>query len=108
MPTVIIRTTVADYDRWKPVFDEHKSFRREFGLTDVGIYRDATTPNDVVLVFGADDLGRAHEFAESENLREAMQRSGVISKPSIWFLEEAEPLETRLLAPGEQALEART
>jgi hypothetical protein len=86
MPTIIIRSTVADYDRWKAVFDEHESFRREYGLTEVGLYRDATAPNDIVLVFSADDLERAHEFAASENLREAMQRSGVISEPTIWFL----------------------
>jgi hypothetical protein len=108
MPTMIIRITVADYDEWKPVFDEHKSFRREYGITDVGLYRDAAAPNDLVIVFGADDLVRAHEFAASENLREAMKRSGVISEPTIWFLEEAEPLATRLLAPGEQAVGARS
>jgi hypothetical protein len=108
MPTIIIRATVADYDRWKPVFDEHKSFRREFGLTDVGLYRDAAAPNDIVIVFGADDLERAHEFGASESLREAMQRSGVISEPTIWFLNEAEPLATHLFAPGDQAVGAST
>lgn len=108
MPTMIVRHTVADYDRWKPAYDQHKSFRREFGITDVGLYRDAVAPNEVVIVFGADDLERAHEFAASENLREAMQRAAVISEPTIWFLDEAEPLATRLLAPGEQAVGARS
>lgn len=108
MPTMIIRATVADYERWKPVFDEHKSFRREYGITDIGLYRDATAPNDVVIVFGADDLERAQEFRASEGLREAMQRSGVISKPTIWLLNDAEPLAAKLLAPAEQAMKARS
>jgi hypothetical protein len=105
---MIVRVKVADYEQWKPVFDEHKSFRREFGITDIGLYRDAMAPNDVVIVFGADDLERAREFSASEGLREAMRQSGVISEPTVWFLNDAEPLATRLLAPEEQAMKARS
>ncbi len=33
-----------------------------------------------------DDLERARLFADSDDLREAMARSGVTDHPDIWFL----------------------
>jgi hypothetical protein len=35
-------------------------------------------------------LEKAQQFTQSEGLREAMQRAGVITRPEITFLEEIE------------------
>jgi hypothetical protein len=40
----------------------------------------------VVLLFAAEDLKKAQAFAASSDLREAMQRAGVIEKPDVYFL----------------------
>ncbi len=80
--------TVEDFDTWKPVYDEHASVRRQYGISDAGVYRDAATPNYVVIEFRVEDIGTAQEFAGSESLRETMQSAGVISEPAIWFLNE--------------------
>jgi len=37
-------------------------------------------------LFEADDIQKAQEFANSSDLREAMQKAGVIDKPDIYFL----------------------
>jgi hypothetical protein len=40
----------------------------------------------VILLFGAQDLNKAKEFAGSDDLRQKMQQAGVIDKPDVWFL----------------------
>jgi len=89
MSTVFVRHTVADYDTWKAGFDEHGATRREYGLTDAGLYRDVDDANNVTIVLTTDDVGRAREFVGSDDLRETMQRVGVVSQPDVWFTDEA-------------------
>jgi hypothetical protein len=48
--------------------------------------RSIDNPNEVVLLFEAEDLKRAQAFTESSDLREAMQKAGVVGKADILFL----------------------
>jgi hypothetical protein len=48
--------------------------------------RGAQEPNEVILLFEAKDLNRAKTFAESADLRETMQKVGVVDKPDIYFV----------------------
>ena len=89
MSTVFVRHQVADYDTWKSGFDDHGGVRREYGLTDAGLYRGADDPNNVTIVLTTDDVPRAQEFLSSDDLRETMGRLGVIAAPDIWIAEEA-------------------
>jgi hypothetical protein len=41
----------------------------------------------VIILFEADDLQKAKEFAASTDLRETMQKAGVIDKRDFYFLE---------------------
>jgi hypothetical protein len=50
------------------------------------LLRNADDPNEVILLFEADDLQKAKEFAASADLREKMQEAGVVDKPDIYFL----------------------
>lgn len=84
MNTIFVRHQVADYDVWKPGFDDHGAVRREYGLTDAGLYRDATDPNTVTIVLTADDMAQAQAFLASDSLREAMTNLGVVSAPDVW------------------------
>jgi hypothetical protein len=84
MSTIFIRHEVADYDAWKPGFDEHGAVRREYGLTDAGLYRDDADANVVTIVLTTDDVARAHEFLGSDDLRDAMAKLGVVSAPDVW------------------------
>ena len=89
MSTIFVRHSVADYDVWKPGFDEHQSARREYGLADAGLYRGADDPNDVTIVLKTDDVARAQEFLSSDDLRETMGRLGVVAAPDVWITDEA-------------------
>ena len=50
-------------------------------------YRD---PNEIVMLFEWDDVGKARQFAGSDDLCETMQRAGVADHPDVYFLEEIE------------------
>jgi len=47
-------------------------------------------PNVVIIAFRVTDLTRARAFAESDDLREIMQKAGVEGPPEIWFTEDVE------------------
>jgi hypothetical protein len=40
MPYMFVRHNVEDYERWKPVFEEHGSTRRESGSKGVRLFRN--------------------------------------------------------------------
>ena len=86
MTHVLVRHNVADFAKWKPVYDAHLAARQKAGLREKNLLRSLDNPNEVVLLFEAEDLKRAQTFAESTDLREAMQKAGVVGKPVILFL----------------------
>lgn len=83
---MLVRHKVKDYTEWKRGYDEHLPQRSDAGLTEKYLLRNEQDPNEVVALFEASDMGKAKTFAESDELREAMQRVGVIDKPDIYFL----------------------
>ena len=92
MPYVLIRTKVQDYAQWKPVFDADGLTRQANGSRGGQLFRTASDPNELVMLFEWDDLEKARQFAQSEDLRQAMQRSGVVDQPDVYFLKDGEQL----------------
>ena len=87
MPYVLVVHKVQDYDRWRPYFDSDLANQRAAGLTVRHVLRGADDPQEVVVLFEAEDLGRARELAGSEELRKIMQEAGVLGPPEMRFLE---------------------
>jgi hypothetical protein len=83
---MLIRHKVRDFSEWKRGYDAHLPKRAEAGLKEEYLLRGADDPNEVIVLLGATDLGRAKAFAESTDLRETMQKVGVLDKPDIYFL----------------------
>jgi len=88
MAQLIIRHKVKDYAKWKPLFDEHGAKRKAGGSKGGRLFRSEKDPNEVVILFEWEDLGKAHKFTESEDLRQTMERAGVVGKPELYFLED--------------------
>lgn len=86
MNYILIRHKVADFAKWKPVYDGHASSRSGAGLKEEKLLRGVDNPNEVVLLFSAQDLNKAKEFGGSDDLRQRMQQAGVTDKPDIMFL----------------------
>jgi len=83
---MLVRHKVADFAKWKPVYDAHSSARQKAGLKEEHLFRNAEDPNEVVLLFSMEDVDKAKAFAASDDLREAMKKSGVSDKPDVYFL----------------------
>jgi hypothetical protein len=85
---MLIRHKVRDYPQWKQGYDAHLPKRHEAGLSEKYLLHNQQEPNEVIALFEAADLEKARAFAASNDLRDAMQRVGVIDKPDIYFLED--------------------
>ncbi len=90
MPYMLVRHKVEDYNKWKPVFDEHGSVRKQTGSKGGLLLRHADNPNETFVLIEFDTLENAHKFHNDPSLPEAMQRAGVADRPDIYFLEEVE------------------
>jgi hypothetical protein len=83
---VLVRHKVRDFAEWKRGYDAHLPKRTEAGLTENYLLRGANDPNEVILLLEAKDQNRAKAFVESADLRETMQKVGVVDKPDVYFL----------------------
>ncbi len=90
MASMFIKPRVADYAKWKLVFDEKEALRIEHGTVGHSLHRDADDPNVIIIAFRVSDLNRAREFAASDELRSAMEQAGVLGPPEIWFADDVE------------------
>lgn len=83
---VLVRHKVRDFAEWKRGYDAHLPKRTEAGLTERHLLRSDGDPNEVVLLLEAKDHRLARVFVESADLRETMQKVGVVDKPDVYFL----------------------
>jgi hypothetical protein len=83
---MLVRHKVRDFSEWKPGYDAHFPKRAEAGLAEKQLLRGIEDPNEVIVLFEAEDIDRAKAFAESADLRATMQEVGVVDKPDIYFL----------------------
>jgi hypothetical protein len=90
MPNLLVRHKIEDYAKWKTIYDQHAATRKASGSKKAHLFRNANSPNELIILFEWDDLGKARSFAQSEDLKKTMIKAGVSDKPDIYFLEEIE------------------
>ena len=90
MGLIIVRHKVSDFATFKRAFDGHRPAQTAAGLSNPRVLRSADDPSELVIIFDAQDIGKAKQFAASPDLRSAMASAGVTDKPDIYFLEAAE------------------
>jgi hypothetical protein len=83
---MLVRHKVKDFKTWKVGYDAHQPKRQQAGLIEKYVLTSSDDPNEVVLMFEAQDLARAKTFAASDDLRLKMQEVGVTDQPDIYFL----------------------
>jgi heme-degrading monooxygenase HmoA len=93
MTYVLVLHHVEDYSRWKPVYDEDRVVRKDRGSKGSSVLRNADDPNHLVVITEWENLESAKNFAESEDLKNTMQKAGVIGRPAVFYLEELERTE---------------
>ena len=85
MATIFLRHPVADYDAWRPLYDDDMARRDTAGLTEVGVFRDASDPKSVLLVFDTDDVSGFEAMLADEGLKAVMEEAGVTGPPEVWI-----------------------
>jgi heme-degrading monooxygenase HmoA len=91
MSYVMVTHKVADYARWKPIFDADGANREIAGSQGGQLWRRADDPNEVFMLFEWDQE-QARQYSQREEVRAKMQAAGVLDPPEISFLEEIEQL----------------
>jgi hypothetical protein len=84
MARVFIHHPVADYDKWRPVYDADASRRAAAGITDVAVLRDADDPN-LVWIVGEADAANVEALLSDPELGKLMQEAGVTAPPQFWI-----------------------
>lgn len=77
MSVIILSHRVNNYESWKKIYDEDLPRRNEAGLKEVTCGPKMGDPNLVYMVFKTDDLEKAQQMIENEELKEVMQKAGV-------------------------------
>jgi hypothetical protein len=88
MNYLLVHHRVQDFDKWKVVYDGHLPMRQQAGIREVHLWHAVQDPNDVTIMFEASDPPKAKAFAESEDLRQVMAKSGVVGKADVAFLKD--------------------
>lgn len=86
MKHAIMRHKVADFNKWKTVFDADRPNREKAGLKDQWVKRNEQDPSEVVMYYDVADRKRAEDFSHSPELQAKMKEGGVIGKPEVIFL----------------------
>jgi hypothetical protein len=87
MGMMIVRHKVRDYGQWRPIFDRHADMQKRAGLSNPRVYHSAdSNKSEIVIVFDTEDMKKAKDFAASADLKEAMEKAGVLDTPTIYLL----------------------
>jgi quinol monooxygenase YgiN len=88
MTHVLLRLNVEDLAKWKAVFEEVATIRKNASSVGVRAFSKSGSPNEVVILGEYSDKDKAMQMFQSQELRDAMQRAGVKGPPDITYLDE--------------------
>lgn len=86
---VLVRHKVADYSRWKEAFDAHLTTRKRAGETGFRLFHNVEDPRDIFILLDWQTIEEARKFMNSDELRNAMQKAGVVGTPEVQYVEDA-------------------
>jgi quinol monooxygenase YgiN len=89
MASILITHKVKDFAEWKKVFDSQEGMRASGGEISAQVYRDSSDPNKLTVINKWKSLESAQKFAQSPELKAAMEKAGVEGHPEVNFLNEA-------------------
>ncbi len=87
LPGIIVMHRVENYETWRAEYDAFDGFRRQSGIVGHAVSRALDDPNHLVVYHQADDVAEVRAFVDSAELKQAMQRAGVVGEPDIRFIQ---------------------
>lgn len=88
MAYVLVRISVEDVATWMPVFEQAAAIRKNSGSKGVQALANVDSPNEVLIFGEYEDVEKARQMFQSQELRDAMQRAGVKGPPQLTFMNE--------------------
>jgi hypothetical protein len=85
---MLCRNKVADFRKWKAVFDSHKHAHQNAGLTLEGLWRGLEDDNNIFFIFAVADLTRAKAFISAPDAAQIGKDAGVL-EGDYWFVTDA-------------------
>jgi hypothetical protein len=76
---------VKDFNAWRTAYNGNEKGRASAGITNGRVFRNADDPNEVVVLQDVSDVAKARTWLDSEDMKTAMQKNGVVGSPSIRF-----------------------
>ena len=76
MVYVLAQLKLENFQRWKAVFDQRVSVRKEAGSKEAHLFLNSNDDTEAVILFDWDTLENAREYMESDVLREALKNVG--------------------------------
>ena len=89
MVSILIQHKVRDFAEWKKVFDSAIGLRKSNGEISSQVFHDTSDPNSITTITKWASLENAQKFAQSPDLKAAMEKGGVTGAPSVSFMNEA-------------------
>jgi quinol monooxygenase YgiN len=86
MATMFVRHTISDYKAWRKIYDDVAAMQKAGGVTAQAVYQAADNPNDITVTHEFGSIEAAKAFVESDELKKAMQKAGVVGAPTIWLV----------------------
>ena len=83
---MIMQFKVADFDKWKPLYELRDSIRRSYGLTNYIVGRGLDDPNKVIVFLKMEDANKAKELTSSQGMKDRMKEAGVTGPTSFDYL----------------------
>ena len=85
LPAFVVTHHVADFDAWLAGYDAADEVRRSSGIIGDAANRSIDDPSLAVVYHQAESFDTLQSFLESEDLKVAMKRAGVVSEPQATF-----------------------
>jgi heme-degrading monooxygenase HmoA len=76
MVYVLAQLKLESFQKWKAIFDQRVSVRKEAGSKEARLFRNSNDDTEVVILFDWDTLENARKYMESDMLREALEKVG--------------------------------
>ncbi len=80
---------VENFDKWKPVFNERSTARKENGEEEAHLFRNSDDPHDVEILFKWDNKENAKKYMESESVQKTLENAGAKIE-RVTYLDEIE------------------
>ena len=83
---MIVSHAVEDYSKWRVQYDEFDDYRKKNGIVGHAVNQELGKPNQVIVYHQAESVDTLRALVDSGELKERMEKGGVVGKPDIQFV----------------------